>query len=174
MKRKLLILLALLTFSIVLTTALGARLVINAGTGNDELYGTWRLVSFTRTVVATGETTDIFGKTPRGFINYGRDGRMVVLIVKDERPKPADLAKMTDQERADLFKTMIAYGGTYTFDGRTITHHVDISWNQIWTGTDQERNVKFDGRKVILSTNPQPSSIDGRMSISVLTWEKVG
>ena len=36
-------------------------------------------------------------------MNYGRDGRMMSLIVKDERPRPADLAKMTDQERAELF-----------------------------------------------------------------------
>ena len=155
-------------------------LAIVAGSGyrseaqaTDQLYGTWRLVSFTRTIVATGETTDIFGKAPHGFISYSRDGRMMVLYVKDERPKPTDLAKMTDQERADLFKTMVAYGGTYTFDGKTITHHVDISWNQIWTGTDQLRNIRFEGRKVILSTNPQPSSIDGKMSISVLAWEKL-
>jgi len=119
--------------------------------GDEELYGTWHLVSYTRTVVATGETTDIFGKAARGFINYGRDGRMMVLLVKDERPKPADLSKITDQERADLFKTMVAYGGTYTFDGTTITHHVDISWNQIWTGTDQLRNIKLDGRTVTLA-----------------------
>ena len=65
---------------------------------------------------------------------------MMVLIVKDERPKPSDLAKMTDQERAELFKTLVAYGGTYTLDAKTITHHLDISWNQIWTGTDQVRN----------------------------------
>ena len=158
---------AILVGALVLLTS------INAGAGDDEIYGTWRLVSFTRTVVTTGETIDIFGKAPRGFINYGRDGRMMVLIVKDERPKPADLAKMTDQERADLFKTMAAYGGTYTFDGTTITHHVDISWNQIWTGTDQLRNIKFAGRKVIFSINPQPSSIDGKTTVSVLTWEKI-
>jgi Lipocalin-like domain len=156
-----------------LVCAIALLASVDARAADDELYGTWRLVSFTRTVVATGETTDIFGKTPHGFINYGRDGRMMVLIVKDERPKPADLAKITDQERADLFKTMIAYGGTYTFDGTTITHHVDISWNQIFTGTDQLRKIKLDGRTVILSTNPQPSSIDGKVAVSVLTWEKI-
>lgn len=94
---------------------------------------------------------------------------MGVLIVKVERPKPADLAKITDQERAELFKTMIAYGGTYTRDAKTITHHLAISWNQIWAGTDQVRNIKFDGRKVILSTNPQPRPQDGEVAISILT-----
>lgn len=146
---------------------------IYAGAGNEELYGTWRLVSFTQTIVATGETTDIFGKAPRGFINYGRDGRMMGIIVKDERPKPADLAKMTDQERADLFKTMVAYAGTYTLDAQTITHHIDVSWNQTWTGTNQVRNIKFDGRKLILSTNPQPRSQDGKVATAILTWEKL-
>jgi hypothetical protein len=47
---------------------------------------------------------------------------MMLLIVKDERPKPADFSNMTDQERAELFKTMISYGGTYTFNGKPVTH----------------------------------------------------
>jgi hypothetical protein len=158
----------------------GAILAVVVGAGRrsraqvtDQLYGTWRRVSFTRTIVATGETTDIFGKAPSGFISYGRDGHLMVLIVKDGRSKPSDLAKMTEQERADLFKTMIAYAGTYTFDGKTITHHVDISWNQVWTGTNYLRNLKFEGRRIILGTNPEPSAIDGKVSISVLAWEKV-
>ena len=137
------------------------------------LYGTWRLVSLTQTVVATGETIDFFGKAPRGFITYGRDGRMMGIIVKDDRPKPANLATITDQQRADLFRSMVAYGGTYTFDGKIITHHVDISWNEIWTGTDQVRNVKFEGNRLILSTNPQASPPDGKVSVSVLTWERL-
>jgi len=140
---------------------------------DEQFYGTWRLVSFTRTVLATGETTDIYGKSPRGFINYGRDGRMLVLIVSDKRPKPPDLAKMTDQERVELFKTTIAYGGTYTYDGKTITHHVDISWNENWTGTDVVREVKFDGNKLMLSTRPAPASTDGKLVTAVLTWERV-
>ncbi len=98
---------------------------------------------------------------------------MMVLIVKDERPKAADLAAMTDQERAELFRTMVAYGGTYTFDGKVVTHHLDISWNQVWTGTDLVRNVTFDGRKAIFTTNPGPRSQDGKVVISVLTWGKL-
>jgi len=162
----------LLALLVVFATSL-PQVTKSASQVHSDLLGTWRLVSYTRTVVATGETTDIFGKAPRGFINYGRDGRMLVLIVKDDRPTPDDLARMTDQQRAELFKSMIAYGGTYTFDGKTVTHHVDISWNQIWTGTNQIRNVTFENRKLILSTNPQPSSIDGKVSVGILTWEKL-
>lgn len=146
---------------------------MDAKDGSEKLYGTWSLISFSQKFVATGETIEVFGESPSGFINYSRDGRMMVLIVKDERPKPSDLANMTDQERAELFKTMVAYGGTYTLEDETITHHLDISFNQIWTGTDQVRNIKFDGEKVILSTNPQPRLQDGRVVVANLTWEKV-
>jgi hypothetical protein len=139
----------------------------------EELYGTWRLVSFTRQVVTTGEKTDIFGKAPRGFLSYSRDGRMYAILVREERPKPADLANMTDQERTELFKTLIAYGGTFKFDGKAVTHQVDISWNENWTGTAQVRNARLEGRLLYITTNPQPSSMDGKPAISVLTWEKI-
>jgi hypothetical protein len=141
--------------------------------GNQELLGTWRLMSFTQKILATGETIDVFGKEPQGFINYGDDGRMMVLMVKDARPKPSDLAAMTDQERVELFKTMVAYAGTYTVDSRTVTHHLDISWNQIFTGADQVRNIEFDGCKFVMSTNPQPRSQDGQVAVSVMTWERL-
>jgi Lipocalin-like domain len=80
---------------------------------------------------------------------------------------------MTDQERADLFKTTIAYGGTYTYDGKTVTHHLDIYWNEIWTGTDLVREVKFEGKRLTLITIPGPASQDGKIGISVLTWERI-
>ncbi len=138
-----------------------------------QLYGTWRLVSFAQTIVATGETKDIFGKSPQGFITFGRDGRMHALLTSDKRPKPTDLAKVTDQDRIDLFKTMIAYGGKYTFDGKTLKIRVDISWNENWTGTDQVRLVKFEGERLTLSTIPAPASQDGRIVTAVLTWERI-
>jgi hypothetical protein len=47
---------------------------------NQELIGSWRLVGFTRTVVATGQTFETFGKRPSGFIQFGNDGRMTMLI----------------------------------------------------------------------------------------------
>jgi len=141
--------------------------------GEEDLYGTWRLVSYTQEIVATGEKIDIFGKAPRGFLSYSRDSRMSVILVKAERPKPTDLAKVTNEERVELFNTMIAYGGTFKFDGKTVTHHLDISWNETWTGTAQVRNVRLEGDRLYMSTNPGPSPVVGKPVIRVLTWEKV-
>jgi hypothetical protein len=139
----------------------------------EKLYGTWRLVSDVRKDVETGASTDNFGKHPQGFLSYARDGRMSAIEVAEHRLKPTDLAKLGDADRAALFKTMLAYAGTFSFDGKVVTHHVDISWNSNWTGTDQIRNVRLEGNRLYITTNPQPSPIDGRLSIGTLTWEKV-
>jgi len=139
----------------------------------EDLYGTWRLVSDVRQDVATGVRTDNLGKSPHGFLSYGRDGRMSAIVVADGRPKPTDLSNLSDSDRAALFKTMISYGGTFSFDGKIVTHHVDISWNENWTGTDQIRNARLEGSKLYITTNPQPSPIDGKMTIGILTWEKI-
>lgn len=139
----------------------------------EDLYGTWLLVSDVRQDVATGVRTDNLGKSPHGFLTYGRDGRMSAIVVADGRPKPTDLAKLSDSDRAALFKTMISYGGTFSFDGKIVTHHVDISWNENWTGTNQIRNVRLEGRRLYITTNPQPSPIDGKMTIGILTWERL-
>ena len=138
----------------------------------EQLYGTWRLVSFTQQVVGTDESSEAFGKAPHGFINYGRDGRMFAIIVKENRPKPTDLAKMTEPERAELFKTVISYGGTFEVEGSQVLHHVDISWNENWTGTTQVRHFRIEGRRLIISVDPQVGP-DGRPITAVLTWEKV-
>ena len=137
------------------------------------LYGTWKLVSFTQRVVATGQTTDVFGKAPSGFLSYSPDGRMNAILVKETRPRRADMAQATTEERAQLFNSMYAYAGTFTVDGNTVTHHVDISWNENWTGTHQVRNIRLEGNKLYIATNPQANGIDGTIMVAELVWEKV-
>ena len=139
----------------------------------EVLDGTWKLVSSTRTNTTTGATTDSFGPNPLGYITYGKDGRMMVLITRSDRPKPDSTDKMTDEQRSRLFSSMLAYSGTYKFDGETIEHHIDGSWNQVWTGTTQIRNVKKDGDRLIYTTQPGPSPIDGSLGFATLVWEKV-
>jgi hypothetical protein len=137
----------------------------------DKLVGDWRLLSFKWTVLATGDTVDAYGKAPKGFITYGRDGRMLALVVQEGRPKPADVAKVTAEESLKLVKSVIAYGGTYDFDGQRVTHHVDMSANETWTGTDLVRIVKFEGNRVTLSTLPMLAP-DGSRGVAVLTFER--
>jgi Lipocalin-like domain len=138
------------------------------------VYGTWKLVSEHRKILDTGEMIDTNrGVTPLGFITYGKDGRVMVLLVRGVRPKPASLDTMTDQQGAELFRSMLAYAGTYTFDGTTVQHHIDISWNELWTGTTLVRDVQKDGDRLVYTTRPAPFSGDGKVSSSIVVWEKV-
>ena len=106
----------------------------------DGFYGTYTLISTSRTRLDTGQV-ETFARG-RGFITYGKDGRMMVIIVRGDRPKAESIEKrMTDHQRAELHRLMTAYGGTYRFDGKTMEHRIDISWNELWTGTTRFREM---------------------------------
>lgn len=137
-----------------------------------RLVGTWRLIAVETEDLATGEKFAAWGDRPAGFINYAPDGRMMVINVRADRKKP-ERAVPTAAEAADLFKSMLAYAGTYTVDGNEVTHHIDTSWNEMWTGTHQVRIARFDGDRVHLSTKPSPDLASGRMSVRTMTWEKL-
>ena len=137
-----------------------------------RLIGTWRLVSVVNEDVATGEKSDFFGPNPDGYINYGPDGRMIVINARSDRKRPKG-ASPTPEEAVDLFRSVLAYAGTYTINGDEVTHHVDCSWNESWTGTHQTRIARFEGDRVHLSTKPTPDPISGRMSVRTMTWEKM-
>lgn len=155
----------------VLTVVAGLALSSQAFAAELALSGTYRLVSEQRTIVDTGEV--ISTTSSQGFISYGADGRMIVLIVRNPRPKPESAEKITDQQRVDLFRTMTAYAGSYKFDGSNIEHSIEISMNEVWSGTKQVRAVKQDGQRLVYTTPPFPFHTDGKMSINSLVWEKV-
>jgi hypothetical protein len=160
-----------LTIRKLILAAAVAMLPLAAVAADEKLEGTYKLISSTRTILDTGQVETFANE--QGFITYGNDGRMLVLIIRGGRPKPESLEKMTDQQRADLFRTLNAYGGTYNFDGKTMEHHIDISANEVWTGTTQIRDIKKEGDRLIYTTRPAPFVGDGKMSVQTLVWEKV-
>jgi len=137
-----------------------------------RLIGTWRLIAVVNEDLETGKKSDYFGPNPQGYINYGPDGRMIVINARSDRPRPKGPTP-TAEEAAALFHGLLAYAGTYTVHGNEITHHVDISWNEAWTGTRQVRIARFEGNRVHLSTKPTLDPVNGRLSVRTMTWEKV-
>jgi Lipocalin-like domain len=139
-----------------------------------NLIGTYELLGATVNFLDTGEVIpDIFGKTPKGFVTFGAEGRMVAFVTNSDRPKPESTGKTTDEQRIALYKTMQAYGGTYTFDGKTVVVKVDICWDEVRCGTTVARDAEQDGDKLIYKTHPAPFSANGRMAVTTLTWRKV-
>jgi Lipocalin-like domain len=160
------------------TSAVFALLLIVAGApaptlaGDNTLLGTWKLKSYVREVAATGERYNERGEHPTGYLSYAPDGRMYAIITWDNRPSSRDVVP-TDEERVRLYRTMISYAGTYTVLADKVIHHVDISWNQNWTGTDQIRFYKLDGNTLTITSAPAKSFVDGREGRSILVWEKL-
>lgn len=134
--------------------------------------GTWKLQSLTVEDLETGQKTDMLGPHPSGYLTYGPDCRMSVVIVRDDRKAPAALVP-TDAEKIDLYNGLIAYAGTYSIDGDKVSHHIDVSWNQAWTGTTQVRQFTVDGNTLHIRTMPAKNSSTGKQSISDLVWTKV-
>jgi len=138
------------------------------------IVGTWKLVSYIGEDVSSGAKSDVLGPHPSGYINYGGDGRMIVLIVGTDRKKPAGTVA-TPAEAEALIRSMLAYAGTYTIDTskKTVTHHIEVSWDQLRTGTDVVRTYKFEGDRLILTTEPSADPATGKKTVRTVVWERV-
>ena len=138
----------------------------------NPILGTWKLQSLVYEATATGQRSSPYGDHPDGYLSYSADGRMYAIGVVEDRPKPRDLVP-TDEEKVELQGSMFAYAETYTADGEKVVHHVDISWNQFWTGTDLVRFYKLDGNTLTITTARAQSVIDGEEGEFTLVWEKI-
>ena len=107
--------------------------------------------------VATGERKDALDRHPRGIVVYTPE-RVTFLIVKDDRIRPERLPP-PDEEKIALFDSMFAYSGSYTVESDRVIHHVDISWNEAWSGTDQVAVLQCRRRYAELHFAPCPKSV---------------
>lgn len=139
-----------------------------------QILGTWKLVSYVGEDVTTGRRTDVMGARPSGYIEYGRDGRMIVIIVGTDRSKPAG-SVATPAEAQALLTSLLAYAGTYTLDTKahTVTHHIEVSWDETRTGQSHLRSYRFAGDRLTLTTQPSRDPATGRPSVRTVVWERV-
>jgi hypothetical protein len=158
------------------TAILGSVLLLSipfaALAAESDLYGTWKMVSQSQKVVDTGEIRAGRGKVPNGYVSFTPDGRMTGVILSEKRPKPESAAKMTDQQRIELFNTMNAYAGTYKLDGNKLTYHYDLTHNEV-PARAAVREIKIEGRKLTMVNEPGPATADGKMVVTTTVWEKV-
>jgi len=137
---------------------------------NNPLLGTWKLKSYVVTTAA-GERSTPYGENPEGYLTYSADHRMQVIGAANGRTVPAG-ASPADKERVALYDTMFAYAGTYSVEGGKVIHHVDISWNEAWTGTEQIRLFEVNGTALTLTTSIQDPA-GGAETHYAVVWEKV-
>lgn len=117
------------------------------------LIGMWELQSVIRTETATGKQTIPFGAKPHGYIIYNANHTMQVDIHGSKRK--------------------LAYMGTYTVRGNTVTHLPQLASNPAIVGQPQKRKVELKTPNTLLiQTDGSASAVDGIVGISRLVWKR--
>jgi len=133
-----------------------------------EVVGNWRLVSY-ETIDGTGRRGTPYGAAV-GRLTYDERGNMSGQVMRPNRARVERGEGSAQQVRA-AYIGYIAYFGTYhvSADGTRVVHHVEGSLNPAWVGGDQVRAMRFDGHRLILSTEVAK----GRQMVThTLTWER--
>ena len=135
----------------------------------DKVVGTWKLVSYEVEVQATGQKGPVMGEKPTGYATFTPEGRVFFVLTGEARK-----AAKTDQERAELLSTLIAYSGTYSVEGDKWITNVDVAWNPDWVGTKQVRDFKLEGERLMVLTpwRVMPNWADKGLTRSIVTFER--
>ena len=136
---------------------------------SDKVVGIWKLASYEVEVQATGQKEPVLGQSPTGYAAFMPEGR-VFFVLTGEARKPAK----TDQERAELLSTLVAYTGTYRVEGDKWITKVEVAWLPEWVGTEQVRTFKLEGARLQVLTpwRLMPNWADKGMTRSILTFER--
>ena len=133
----------------------------------ESIVGTYRMVSFA--VEVDGQpAVEHFGKTPRGMVIF-TPTRVMSMTTAEARKFGT-----TVEEKAALWDSLVAYGGTYRLEGDRIVATIDVSWNESWNGTQVMRHWKREGNRLHILTARAPYSRDpSRMAQARVVLEKV-
>ena len=134
-----------------------------------KVVGLWKLVSYDVEVQATGEKAPVMGQHPTGYVELSASGRVFFILTGEGRTPPK-----SDQDRANLLGTLVAYTGLYRLEGDRWITKVDVAWNPEWVGTEQARSFKIDGDRLQVLTpwRVMPNWADKGMTRSIVTFER--
>ncbi len=138
----------------------------------DRFVGSWTLASWTRSS-SSGEIRHPYGEDAFGRIMYQPNGRMMVVLMRRDRPGVL-LSDATPEGLRDIIVgSFFSYTGRYTVDQEagTVTHHVEGCVAPTWVGTDQVREFEFVAEDQI-ALRPPPNTEEEDEWQSELIWQR--
>jgi hypothetical protein len=138
---------------------------------NHLIVGTWRLISFVEEDLKTGAVAYPLGRNASAIVIYSADGFAATIFTSEGR-EPPGMPQATDQEAILLYRSMVAFAGRYHLDGDKLIYHPEISWNETWNGTQQERHYKMEDERLQVRSVPIVSTLTGNHTVFTLTWER--
>lgn len=132
------------------------------------IIGAWSLQRW-RIRRSDGRESHPYGEEPQGRLLYSADGQMLAAIARRERTilSAAVPRQAPAEEKAAAFDSYFSYGGRFEIRGEQVIHHVDIALNPNFVGTQQVRDMHFDGDTLTLSAT------DGERRHE-LVWKRIG
>jgi len=138
---------------------------------NHPIVGPWRLISFVAEDLKTGAVAYPMGRNANAIVIYSADGFAATIFTSEGR-EPSAAPQVTDQEALLLYQSMVAFAGRYNLDGEKLIYHPEISWNETWNGTEQERYYKIENERLQVKSVPIVSTLTGNHIVFTLTWER--
>jgi hypothetical protein len=134
-----------------------------------ELIGNWSLISYI-TEAPDGTRGKPYGDAV-GRLSYDASGNMSGQVMRPGRAPVIHGESGVADVRA-AYAGYIAYFGSYEVnDARdTVVHHVQGALNPGWVGGSQVRRMRFDGDRLVLSTDVKKGS---SMIRHTLTWQRL-
>lgn len=125
-----------------------------------DITGTWRLVAASARDTEGRALPPPFGPKAMGRAVFDPEGRMMAVLC-DGRP---DLPAGEPRDYS-------SYCGRYSFDGSRLVTRVDAASDPARLGTDQVREVRFEGERMIL--RPPPRQVGDVTQHRELAWERI-
>jgi hypothetical protein len=125
-----------------------------------SIVGTWKMVSAAARDRSGNALPAPYGGKGMGRVMFNAAGRMMA-VTCDGRPElPAGAPRAYS-----------SYCGNYSFDGSRLVTRVDAASDPTRIGSDQVREVSFDGDRMIL--RPPPRQTEAGEEYRELTWERI-
>jgi hypothetical protein len=125
-----------------------------------SIIGTWKLAAAAARDRDGRALPAPYGGKGMGRVMFDAEGRMMA-VTCDARPLlPAGASR-----------SYSSYCGNYTFDGSRLITRVDAASDPSRIGSDQVREVSFDGDRMIL--RPPPRQTEAGEEHRELTWERI-
>ena len=135
-----------------------------------RLLGVWKLLKHDTEFKDGSPPRKLFGMNPPGYLIFSPGARMMVVLEAEGR-QPAK----TDEDRANLLRSVSAYSGIYRLEQDKWITKVDVAWTPLFHSTEQVRYYRIDGDRLEVST---PWAADPRLpgqpvTRTLLVWERV-
>jgi hypothetical protein len=127
-------------------------LIFSPSMGQQSLVGTYKLVSIQREI--DGKPDSMPGNPPRGYLII--TSKAYVMLQTEGTRKYSNSVS----DKAALWESMIAMGGSYRVEGKKLVMDPDVHSNELMAGTQAIRYWEIKGNSLVLTSDPRPWARD--------------